>query len=86
MKRKCKCPPDSPFHWMDNPRPSMFLKDPLFNAGARLSQTQTVVVERERAKGKDISHVPGISEKSAKIANRINVRQFNIYSRAGKIL
>lgn len=85
VKRKCKCPPDSPFHWMDNRQPSMFMQDPVFRAGAKLSQTQTAVVERERIKGRDISHIAGLSAKTH--AERvINVKQFTIYSRAGKVL
>jgi hypothetical protein len=27
---KCKCPPDSPFHWARNPQPSIFLQDKAF--------------------------------------------------------
>jgi hypothetical protein len=27
---KCKCRPDSLFHWRQNPRPSMFVKDIYF--------------------------------------------------------
>jgi hypothetical protein len=35
---KCKCHPDSPFHWAHNPRPSIFLQDPIFRAkGAMVS-------------------------------------------------
>ena len=79
---KCNCPSHSPFLWKNDPRPSMFLKDPVFTAGAKLSQTQTMVIEREREKGRDISHFPGMSDKSAKVANRISVREFNIFSRA----
>ena len=86
MKFKCKCPEDSPFHWKHNPRPSVFARDALFTAGAKLSQSQTLVIEREREKGRDISHFPGMSEKSSKIPNRINVREFNIFSRAGQKL
>jgi hypothetical protein len=41
-----------------------------------------MVIERERERGKDISHFPGMSDKSAK-AIRINVREFNIFTRAG---
>lgn len=85
MKRKCKCPPDSPFHWKDNPRLSIFAKDPLFTAGAKLSQSQTQVVERERAKGKDISNLPGVSAK-AREQRVISVKQFNIFARAGQHL
>jgi len=29
---KCKCHPDSPFLWRNNPRPSMFLQDVAFRA------------------------------------------------------
>lgn len=83
MKFKCKCPEDSPFHWKHNPRPSMFAKDSMFTTGAKLSQNQTLVIEREREKGRDISHFPGISDRSDKKVGRINVREFNIFSRAG---
>lgn len=86
MKYRCKCPEDSPFHWRHNPRPSVFAKDSLFTAGAKLSQNQTMVIERSREQGRDISHFPGMSEKSSKIPNRINVREFNIFSRAGQKL
>jgi hypothetical protein len=41
-----------------------------------------MVIERAREKGKDISHFPGMSEKAAKTL-RINVKEFNIFSRAG---
>jgi hypothetical protein len=27
---KCKCHPNSPFHWMHNKRPSIFATDPIF--------------------------------------------------------
>jgi hypothetical protein len=76
----CKCPPDSPFHWRDNPRPSIFATDPNLKAAATLSHNQTMVVERERAKGKDISNVAALSERI------ISVRQFTVFTRAGQIL
>lgn len=82
-KPKCKCPPDSPFHWRNDPRPSIFATDPQLKAAATLSQNQTMVIEREREKGRDISHFPGMSDKSAQRVGRINVKEFNIYSRAG---
>ena len=28
----CQCHPDVPFHWMHNPRPSIFLQDAAFRA------------------------------------------------------
>jgi len=82
-KRKCKCPPDSPFHWRDNPRPSLFALDNNFKAAAAtLSHNQTMVVEREREKGRDISHIAGLSAKTH--AERIiSVKQFTVYTRAG---
>lgn len=83
MKYRCKCPPDSPFHWRDNPRPSVFLQDPHVKAAATLSLNQTLVVERKREKGEDIGHIPGVTEKQRSI---ISVKQFNIFSRAGQTL
>ena len=41
-----------------------------------------MVIERAREKGKDISHFPGMSDKAAK-GMRINVKEFNIFTRAG---
>ncbi len=69
MKRTCKCPPNSPFHWMDDPRPSIFAQE----NGALLSMRQTEVVENARKQGRDIGHIPGVSTK---------VRVFHYYSRA----
>jgi hypothetical protein len=68
-KRTCKCPPNSPFHWMDDPRPSIFSQE----NGALLSMRQTEVVENARKEGRDIGHIPGVSTK---------VRVFHYYSRA----
>ncbi len=72
---KCNCSIDSPFRWRENLRPSIFATD----NGARLSINQSAVVDREREKGHDISHVPGLSTKSARI---LDVRQFTVYTRA----
>lgn len=83
MKYKCKCPPDSPFHWRDNPRPSIFALDPSMKAAATLSHNQTMVVERKRERGEDIGNIPGITEKQR---INISVKQFNIFSRAGQVL
>ena len=83
MKYRCKCPPDSPFHWRDDPRPSIFLQDPHVKAAATLSLNQTLVVERKRERGEDIGNIPGVTEKQRSI---INVRQFNIFARAGQAL
>jgi len=68
-KRTCKCPPNSPFHWQDDPRPSIFAQE----NGALLSMRQTEVVENARKEGRDIGHIPGVTTK---------VRYFHIFSKA----
>ncbi len=74
---KCSCPAGSPFHWKDEKRPSIFATD----NSVKLSINQSAVVDREREKGHDISHVAGLSAKSH--SERIlNVRQFTVYTRA----
>jgi len=80
--KKCCCPSDSPFKWNHDHRPSMFLKDAHFRGhGAVMSQSQTQVVERNRAQGVAIGTIQGLSNKPQGI---INVRQFMVYSKAGK--
>lgn len=81
MKRKCKCPPGSPFHWQDEERPSIFLEAKLNNS-LNNSVKQTVHIEKQRMQGRDISHLPGIS-KLTPAPRTMNVRQFIAYSRAG---
>ena len=77
MKKWCSCAAGSPFHWRDDPRPSIFAAD----NSVKLSINQSAVVDRERQKGHDISHVAGLSAKSH--SERIlNVRQFTVYTRA----
>lgn len=83
--KKCRCPSDSPFNWKHDHRPSMFLQDAHFRGhGATMSQSQTQVVERSRAQGIAIGTIQGLSNKS--VQNTISVRQFTIYSKAGKVL
>ena len=78
----CKCHPQSPFLWRNNPRPSIFAQDPNFRGtSSMMSQNQTNIVERKREEGVDISHLPGIS----KTQRVINIKQFAIYSKAGKV-
>ena len=31
-KPKCNCHPDTPFHWKQHPRPSIFFQDVMFRA------------------------------------------------------
>jgi PAB1-binding protein PBP1 len=62
----------------------MFLKDPYFKgASAQQSQSQTQVVERKRAAGEEIGTISNLSNKAQTI---ISVRQFTVYSKAGKVL
>lgn len=83
MKYTCKCQPGSPFLWRHDSRPSIFLKDSYFRGtAAAMSQSQTQVVERKRANGEDIGTLSGLSKKAQSI---INLRQFTVYSRAGKV-
>ena len=80
--KKCRCPVDSPFMWKHNHTPSVFAKDSHFRGhGAVMSQSQTQVVERNRAQGIAFGTIPNLSNKAQNI---INVRQFTIYSKAGR--
>ena len=80
--KKCRCNHDSPFMWKHDHTPTVFAKDPHFRgAGATMSQSQTQVVERNRAQGISIGTIPNLSNKAQNI---INVRQFTVYSKAGR--
>jgi hypothetical protein len=46
-----------------------------------MSQSQTQVVERNRAQGVAFGTIPNLSAKAQTI---INVRQFSVYSKAGR--
>jgi len=82
--KKCRCPVDSPFMWKHDDSPSVFLQDAHFRGhGATMSQSQTQVVERNRAQGVAFGTIQGLSNKAQTI---INVRQFTVYSKAGKVL
>ncbi len=82
--KKCRCPVDSPFMWKHNHSPSVFLQDAHFRGhGATMSQSQTQVVERNRVQGIAFGTIPNLSNKTQAV---INVRQFTVYSKAGKVL
>ena len=82
--KKCRCNHDSPFMWKHDHRPSIFIKDPYFKgASTNQSQSQTQVVERNRAQGIAFGTIGNLSNKAQNI---INVRQFTVYSKAGKVL
>lgn len=70
---KCKCHPDSPFHWARNPRPSIFIRDLAFRAKG------VIVTEFE-------SHFAPVEEKrkskETKQKEMTAYKQFGIYLRA----
>jgi hypothetical protein len=68
--------------WKHDHSPSVFAKDSHFRGhGAVMSQSQTQVVERNRAQGVAFGTIPNLSAKAQTI---INVRQFSVYSKAGR--
>ena len=75
---KCNCHPNSPFRWRENKTPSMFALDKSFAKSAASSASQTMVVERERLNGRDISNLGGLT----KTISRLNLREFSVFSRA----
>jgi PAB1-binding protein PBP1 len=82
--KKCRCPSDSPFLWKHDRTPTVFAKDAHFRGhGATMSQSQTQVVERSRAQGISLGTIHNLSNKAQ---NTISVRQFTIFSKAGKVL
>ena len=78
-KRKCKCCADSPFHWQEIDRPSIFLKDPYYRAAGVHSRKQSEVVERQRMAGRDIGYIAGLT---AQLALQLNPKQFHVYAKA----
>lgn len=84
---KCKCHPDSPFHWASNPCDSMFMKDHTFKAkgveGKSGSQLATDFVETQRKMGKSVGTIKklGSLTKEKELA-LVAYKQFGIYSRA----
>ena len=76
----CTCHPQSPFLWRNDTRESIFVNKQI-NQYARLSATQSAVVERERNNGRDISHIAGIS-KANHAARLTEFKRFSVYSQA----
>lgn len=61
----CTCTQHSPFHWQDNPRPSIFANDPAFKAkagtGLTTGQIMSNVVRRKRDEGVEAGTIYGLS-------------------------
>ena len=84
---KCKCHPDSPFHWRENVQPSIFMADPVFRAkgaeGKSTSQLATEYVDSQRELGKMHGSIPNLGRNTKeKEAALIAYKQFGIFSRA----
>lgn len=80
-KLKCKCPPNSPFHWAHTPRPSIFMADQYFrvtSTGVTQSEAATASVERARAEGINAGLIKGISRKHEE--EILRMRNFAIYA------
>lgn len=82
MTLKCKCHPDSPFHWKHNKRPSVFQADVYFRAsktGQSLSQAATNNVEQARDKGQMAGFLRGISrDREAEVLRMRNFVTFSL--------
>ena len=77
MKYKCKCPPNSPFHWKSDKSPTIF-QDKSFSQSAFSSAGATMRVEQMRAEGKGI--IKGISkDREAEI---LRIRTYTTFARA----
>lgn len=80
---KCKCHPDSPFHWRQNPRPSIFFKDVSYRAtsdGQTLSHLSSALVDKARSNGQTAGFIKGISkDREAEI---LRMRNFNTFALA----
>ena len=79
----CKCHPDSPFRWRENPRPSMFYRDAAFRAastsGLSASQKSTEIVEKSRAEGKMAGFLAGVSKnREEEILRQRNFKTFSL--------
>jgi len=74
----CKCPLHHPFRWAENPQPSIFADDPAFRS--RASEISTANVEKQRAEGKLVGTIKGISR--SREEEVLRVRNFSVFSLA----
>lgn len=80
----CTCHPSSPFHWQQNPRPSIFADDPVFKAKQSAktgSQLATEVVERKRKDNVNYGTIYGSAREREDAI--IRSKLMHIYSKAG---
>lgn len=81
LKYKCGCMSDSPFMWMHDKRPSVFMSEAVFRAnkdGRSASQVSTAIVDKTRQKGEIAGFLRGISRKREE--EMLRIRNFMVYS------
>jgi len=78
---KCKCPPNSPFHWKTDKSPTVFARDKYFTPGGAASAIgATQRVENDRQKGGNMGVIKGISrDREAEV---LRIRTFSTFTRA----
>jgi hypothetical protein len=78
---KCKCPPNSPFHWKHDKSPTVFARDKYFTPGGAASAIgATQRVENDRQKGGNMGVIKGISrDREAEV---LRIRMFSTFTRA----
>jgi len=81
----CSCNQHSPFHWKENPRPSIFADDPAFkaktNSALTSGQIMTEVVKKKRAENANHGTIYGLVKEREDAV--IRSKLFHIYSKAG---
>lgn len=85
----CKCHPNSPFHWAENPRDSIFVRDVTFRAkgldGKSGGQIATDTIERRRETNPSLGTIQNIGSRENRLKEEqrmLAYRQFGIYSKA----
>jgi len=75
---KCKCHPDSPFHWKQNKSPTVFAKDKYFTPGGAASAIgATQRVNNDRLQGGNMGTIKGISRNRE--AELLRMRTFSTF-------
>jgi len=83
----CRCHPQSPFLWRNDPRDSIFMADyryrPVGKNGLTGSEIASAAVETQRKKGKQPGSIYGLGSltKEKELA-MLAFKQFGVYSRA----
>lgn len=85
----CNCHPDSPFHWAEHPRESIFLQDSTFRAkgadGKSGNQIATATLDKRRGENPMIGTIKNIgtgTRRKSEEERMLAYRQFGIYSKA----